>query len=71
MYITRDKNYQNDLKFFIKKRKKEEELTKSQFLFQTEVVLLTYCSKMLEYIEMPWLNLVKILVKYDDSNSKF
>ena len=54
MYITREKNYQNDLKFFIKKekRKKEEELTKSQFLFQTEVVLLTYCSKMLEYIEM-------------------
>ena len=58
MYITREKNYQNDLKFFIKKKKKrkkkkEEELTKSQFLFQTEVVLLTYCSKMLEYIEMP------------------
>ena len=56
MYITREKNYQNDLKFFIKKKKKrkkeEEELTKSQFLFQTEVVLLTYCSKMLEYIEM-------------------
>lgn len=51
MYITREKNYQNDLKFFIKKEE-EEELTKSQFLFQTEVVLLTYCSKMLEYIEM-------------------
>ena len=70
MYITREKNYQNDLKFFIKKEE-EEELTKSQFLFQTEVVLLTYCSKMLEYIEMLWLNLVKILVKYNDSNSKF
>ena len=51
MYITREKNYQNDLKFFIKKEE-EEELTKSQFLFQTKVVLLTYCSKMLEYIEM-------------------
>ena len=51
MYKTREKNYQNDLKFFIKEEE-EEELTKSQFLFQTEVVLLTYCSKMLEYIEM-------------------